>query len=120
MKDGFIKVAAATPQLRVADPVYNREQIRDLVALAEIKGVQVLVFPELAITGSTCGDLFWQETLLKTAEQELAKLAQSVGDMLVIVGAPVRYRHSLYNCAVFLNQGHIIGAVPKSEIAADR
>ena len=120
MKDGFIKVAAATPQLRVADPVYNCEKMRELVAAASGKGVQILVFPELAITGSTCGDLFWQETLLQTAEKELTKLAKSVDDMLVVVGAPVRHRHSLYNCAVFLNQGHIIGAVPKSEAGGGR
>ena len=120
MKDGFIKVAAATPQLRVADPAYNCEKMRELVGAANGKGVQILVFPELAITGSTCGDLFWQETLLQTAEKELTKLAKSVGDMLVVVGAPIRYRHSLYNCAVFMNQGHIIGAVPKSELAGDR
>ncbi len=120
MKDGFIKVAAATPQLRVADPAYNCEKMRELIGAANGKGVQILVFPELAITGSTCGDLFWQETLLDTAEKELTKLAKSVGDMLVVVGAPVRHRHCLYNCAVFMNQGHIIGAVPKSELRDDR
>lgn len=116
MKDGFIKVAAATPMLRVADPVYNGAAMRQLMEQAREQQVQVLVFPELSVTGYTCGDLFLQETLLTAAERELTALAEQTGDMLVIVGAPLRCGHKLYNCGVFMNRGHILGAVPKSHL----
>lgn len=120
MRDGFVKVAAASPELRVADPVYNIEKMKQLVEEAKQQKVQLLVFPELAVTGATCGDLFWQDTLIRAAERELAELAGCVEDMLVVVGAPLRYKHKLYNCAVFMNQGHIIGAVPKAKTGGDR
>lgn len=116
MKDGFIKVAAATPELRVADPQYNKEKIIKLIEEASQKQVQVLVFPELSITGYTCGDLFLQESLLQAAEDALAEVAQAVQKMLVVVGAPIRHKNKLYNCAVMLNQGKIIGAVPKRNL----
>lgn len=116
MRDGFVKVAAATPELRVADPAYNCEKIQQLMKEAKEQQVQVLAFPELAVTGYTCGDLFLQETLLGAVEKELEKLAAQVGEMLVMVGAPLRCKQKLYNCAVFMNQGHIIGAVPKSNL----
>lgn len=116
MKDGFIKVAAATPELWVADPQYNKEKIIKLIEEASQKQVQVLVFPELSITGYTCGDLFLQESLLQAAEDALAEVAQAVQKMLVVVGAPIRHKNKLYNCAVMLNQGKIIGAVPKRNL----
>ncbi|MCI8632445.1 MAG: NAD(+) synthase [Lachnospiraceae bacterium] len=116
MKDGFVKVAAATPELVVADPKYNCEKMMEIVREAAQQEVQVLVLPELAVTGYTCGDLFLQESLLAAAEKELIKLAQAVGSMLVIVGVPVRYKNKLYNCAAVLNQGHVIGMVPKRSL----
>ena len=113
MKDGWIKVAAATPHVKVADPRYNAAQIRLQIEEAARQGVQILVFPELSLTGYTCGDLFLQETLLNAVEEELTALAGAVGDMLVAVGAPLRCRHKLYNSAVLMSQGQILGVVPK-------
>ena len=113
MKDGWIKVAAATPHVKVADPRYNAAQIRLQIEEAARQGVQILVFPELSLTGYTCGDLFLQETLLNAVEDELTALAGAVGDMLVAVGAPLRCRHKLYNSAVLMSQGQILGVVPK-------
>ena len=113
MKDGWIKVAAATPRVKVADPRYNAAQIRLQIEEAARQGVQILVFPELSLTGYTCGDLFLQETLLNAVEEELTALAGAVGDMLVAVGAPLRCRHKLYNSAVLMSQGQILGVVPK-------
>ena len=75
MKDGFIKVAAVTPKIRVADTTYNGELIRKLMEETVEKGAKVVVFPELCITGYTCGDLFWQDKLIKSAEEELIKIA---------------------------------------------
>ena len=113
MKDGWIKVAAATPRVKVADPRYNAAQIRLQIEEAARQGVQILVFPELSLTGYTCGDLFLQETLLNAVEEELTALAGAVGDMLVAVGAPLRCWHKLYNSAVLMSQGQILGVVPK-------
>lgn len=113
MKDGWIKVAAGTPHVKVADPRYNAAQIRLQIEEAARQGVQILVFPELSLTGYTCGDLFLQETLLNAVEEELTALAGAVGDMLVAVGAPLRCRHKLYNSAVLMSQGQILGVVPK-------
>lgn len=113
MKDGWIKVAAATPRVKVADPRYNAAQMRLQIEEAARQGVQILVFPELSLTGYTCGDLFLQETLLNAVEEELTALAGAVGDMLVAVGAPLRCRHKLYNSAVLMSQGQILGVVPK-------
>ena len=75
MKDGFIKVAAVTPKIRVADTQYNGELIRKLMEETVENGAKVVVFPELCITGYTCGDLFWQDKLIKSAEEELIKIA---------------------------------------------
>ena len=75
MKDGFVKVAVATPEVRVADCVFNREKTQELIRQAAEQGVKLLVLPELGLTGYTCGDLFYQRTLLDGAEKELAKLA---------------------------------------------
>ena len=74
MKDGFIRVAAATPDIKVADPVFNAEKIWDMIAEGKEKGAKVMVFPELALTGYTCGDLFLQDVLVETAKNELKKL----------------------------------------------
>ena len=92
MRDGFVKVAAASPQVRVADVGANVDACEACVRDAADKGARVVVLPELAVTGYTCEDLFWQSALLDAAERGVATLAERLGelDALVLVGAPVR------------------------------
>ncbi len=118
MIDGFIRVAAATPDLKVADPVYNRERIEDMIGQAEEKNVQVLVFPELSLTGYTCGDLFLQDALIRSAKEELAKLIKSTRgiSMLIFVGLPWEVDGKLYNVAAAICDGTLLGVVPKRNI----
>ncbi len=120
MKDGFIKVAAATPKIRVADCDYNASEIIRLCREAAALGVKILVFPELCITGYTCGDLFLQDTLLTAASRAVTRIAEETRelDMLIAVGCPVRdeWRGKLYNCAVLLNRGEVRGLRPKMHI----
>ena len=116
MKDGFIKVAAASPRVCVADPKVNADRILDMMKKAARDHVKILAFPELSLTGYTCGDLFGQRTLLTASEKELVRLASLTGDMLVIVGCPLVKGGKLFNCAVFMNRGRILGAVPKSHL----
>ena len=115
MKDGFLRTAAATPAIRVADCRYNREKIGELAMQAAEKGVQVLVFPELCLTGYTCGDLFREEILLRGAERELQVLLQQTKDLplLMMVGIPVAVGADRYNCAAVLCGGKLLGLVPK-------
>lgn len=118
MKDGFVKVAAATPAIHVAEPMYNAKQICGLMEKAREQGVKLLVFPELCVTGYTCEDLFLQDALLENAEQALTfLLGKSKGsDMVVVVGMPVSVDSKLYNSAVFFQNGTLLGIVPKSAI----
>ncbi|MDE5777443.1 MAG: NAD(+) synthase [Lachnospiraceae bacterium] len=118
MKDGFIKVAAVSPKLKVADCDYNGKQILECIKTAETKGVKLLVFPELCITGYTCGDLFLQDALLKSCENMLAWLLEQTKDMdiLYVVGMPLSYRNNLYNVAVFCKGSSILNVVPKTHI----
>ena len=115
MRDGFIKVAAGTPKIRVADCRYNAEQIFTLMREAARQGVRVLCLPELCLTGYTCGDLFFQDTLLKGAEEGLATILEATKglDMVTAVGLPVRCDNKLYNCAVLIQKGEILGLIPK-------
>lgn len=115
MKDGFIKVCAATPDIRVADCEYNARQMADMMKKMYGEGVKVLVFPELAITGYTCQDLFLQDTLLQGARNALNMMIEtSKGmDMLVFVGLPFFYDGKLYNVAAALCDGELKGLVPK-------
>lgn len=115
MKDGFLKVAAATPAIRVADCPYNAEKVRDLAREAADKGVEVIVFPELCLTGYTCGDLFREKSLLLGAEQALAWLLEQTAELplLLLVGLPVAVDADLYNCAAVLCEGRLLGLVPK-------
>lgn len=118
MKDGFIKVAAASPKLRVADCIFNREQIwRDIQKSSE-KGVKVLVFPELSISGYTCGDLFLQEALLEGCQEALRTLLEQTTqlDILYVVGMPFVQGNKLYNTAVFCKNGKLLAIVPKTNI----
>ena len=118
MRDGFIKVAAGTPKIRVADCRYNAEQIFTLMREAARQGVRVLCLPELCLTGYTCGDLFFQDTLLKGAEEGLATILEATKglDMVTAVGLPVRCDNKLYNCAVLIQKGEILGLIPKTHI----
>lgn len=119
MQDGFIKVAARTPEVRVADVDFNVEAIAKEVCYAvSVDGAKIVVLPELAITGYTCEDLFWQDALLNAAEKGVATLAAKLQayDALVFVGAPVRVNTKLYNCAVAISQGSVVGVIPKRNI----
>ena len=117
MRDGFIKVAAGTPKIKVADCEYNAGQIIALMKDAADHGVKVLALPELCITGYTCGDLFLQDTLLRGAEDALSRILEETSalDMLAAVGLPVwnQWDSKLYNCAVVINRGKILGLFPK-------
>lgn len=120
MRDGFIKVAAVTPKIRVADVPYNETVIAQEILAAAGQGAKVIVLPELCVTGYTCGDLFLQETLLKRAEQGLCRIAETTkeADAIFFVGLPLRHRGKLYNVAAAVNRGKVLGFVPKREIPA--
>jgi len=118
MRQGFIKVAALTPKVTVADTKTNREEICRLMDEAEQKGAKILVFPELCITGYTCGDLFYQQVLLREAKRELLAIAKYTErkDYLAFVGLPLEYNGKLYNVAAAVAQGKVLGLVPKTHI----
>ena len=122
MHDGFIKVAAGSPRISVADVESNASAIREMIVRADEKGVNLLVLPELCLTGATCADLFTFETLLDGAEKALAELAKFTEGKypVVVVGAPLRASGKLYNCAVVLYDGEILGIVPKTCVAGQR
>lgn len=115
MKDGFIKVASVTPKIRVADPAYNGEQIGRMMKEAAQAGAKIVVFPELCLTGYTCGELFLQDRLLEEAKEQLQDVAAaSEGlDALIFVGLPLEHENKLYNVAAALFEGSILGFVPK-------
>ena len=118
MKDGFIKVAACTPEIRVADVSFNKDNIIKMIADCNEKGVKLAVFPELCITGYTCQDLFFQGLLLDEAMQacvDIAKAAKEY-DMLIAVGVPVKAKGKIYNCAAVISHGEVLGLVPKTHL----
>ena len=116
MNYGFVKVAAAVPLVQVADCFYNIEKIEGLMRQASEKGVQIIAFPELSVTGYTCLDLFAQQTLLDGAEAALLQLVSNTADLdiLTIVGVPLRTENRLINAAVVFQKGAIRGVVPKT------
>ncbi len=120
MRDGFIKVAAATPEIKVAHCDHNAKACIALIEEAAQQGVKVLVLPELVLTGSTCGDLFFQNTLLQGAEDALNQVLEATAelDMLIVLGLPVRgeWDGKLYNCAAVINSGSILALVPKTNL----
>lgn len=118
MKDGFIKVAAATPKIKVADPAYNTEEILKIIDETEKKGASILVFSELTISGYTCGDLFLQQLLLTECKNQLLRIVKATENksMLVVVGCPIVIKQKLYNCAVVISDGSILGIVPKTHL----
>ena len=115
MKYGFVNVAAAVPTVKVADVEYNIQQIEGLIAQAEEHGVEIIVFPELCITGYSCQDLFKEQLLLDHAEEGVVKLLDFTRKLntIVIVGLPVVVNGLLYNCAAVLQSGTLLGIVPK-------
>ena len=116
MKNGFVKVAAATPDIRVADVEFNTQNIINAMEEAQKNGAKILVFPELCVTGYTCSDLFDHSVLLKASRKALLEIAENTNDkdMLVFVGAPFEVNGKLYNVAAAMNQGEIIGFTTKT------
>ena len=116
MKYGFVKVAAAVPAVKVADVDYNVQQIESIIAQAEGRGVEVIVFPELCITGYTCQDLFKEQLLLDRAEGAIITLLDFTRklNIISIVGLPVIINGLLYNCAAVIQGGQILGVIPKT------
>ena len=120
MRHGFVKVAAVTPDIRVADVGYNCEEICKKIKEAEKNGAKIIVFPELCLTGYTCGDLYAQDILIREAEKALsriAKMTEGTGT-LVVVGVPVAFEGNLYNAAAVLNDGKILGFTTRSGAAS--
>lgn len=118
MRQGFIKVAAVTPKIKVADPVYNAAVVCKELEKAYAKGAKIIVFPELCLTGYTCGDLFLQQLLLEEAEKQLFTVAEATRDKdaLVMAGLPMERDGKLYNVAAVLQNGQVLGLVPKGNI----
>ena len=118
MKDGFVKVAAASPSLKVGNPIYNSERIISLMKSADEVGVKVLVFPELSITGYTAQDLFFHSALLSSAQEALMEIkdASASLDVLSFVGYPLHYNGKLYNTAAAVHRGRILAFVAKKNL----
>ena len=118
MKNGFVKMAAGTPKIQVADCIHNTEEILRLIGEMDAEGAKIMVFPELCITGYTCNDLFWQNVLLESAKNRLLWLTEQTKDVdaLIFVGLPMEVEGKLYNVAAVLNHGKVIGLVPKTNL----
>ena len=114
MKDGFIKVAAASPVIKVADAEYNASVIIDTMKRADALGVKLLVLPELCLTGCTCGDLFGHRVLLEGARRALARIVEEsvFSDMLTLIGLPVAVGSKVYSCAAAVSGGELLGLIP--------
>ena len=119
MKHNFIKVAAATPSVRVADPLHNATACAHLADLAAAEGVKLVVFPELCLTGSTCGDLLVSDRLIEGAKEALRAFAAETAelDLVSVVGLPVALGDKLYNCAAVVSGGAVLGLVPKANLS---
>ena len=119
MKDGFIKVAAGTPEIRVADCAYNAQASIALLRQAAEQGVHLLALPELGLTGYTCGDLFFQPALLEGAKKALLALreaSRAYPATVTVAGLPLSAGGKLYNCAAVVHNGLILGVVPKTHL----
>lgn len=118
MKDGFIKVAACSPKVVLADPKANADAIIAALHRAAAHGVRLAAFPELAMTGYTCGDLFMHELLLDSVEAELLRIARETANLRLaaVIGAPIRCADKLYNCAVVISRGTVLAVVPKKHM----
>ncbi len=118
MKDGFVKVASGTPEIQVANCEYNADAIIALIHRAEADGVKVLVLPELTIVGYTCGDLVLSTALTDAAMRALERITRATvgSDMLIAIGVPIVFGHLLYNCAAIVQNGHVLGVIPKTHL----
>lgn len=118
MKHGFIRVAAATPVIRVADCGYNAGKIMELIDKAEEQGNKLIVFPELSVTGYTCGDLFLQELLLRNAQESVLTIAEHTKgkEIVAVIGFPFLVKGKLYNTAAVVSDGKVLGLIPKRSI----
>ena len=118
MKDGFLKVAAASPEIRVADPAYNTDKVIDCFETAKSEGVKLLVFPELVLTGATCGHLYFQRHLTDAAMEGLKRVAMATEgtDMLLIVGVPLAVRGAVYSAAAVICNGEILGFTARRNV----
>lgn len=118
MQFGFIKVCAATPEMRVADVEFNTKKIIEAIKISADNSSQVTVFPELCVCGYTCGDLFGQPALIRACENAVKEICEATAGIktLVFVGAPIAYGCKLYNCAVAISDGKILGIIPKTNL----
>lgn len=118
MHHGFLRVAAISPEIKVADPAYNAEKIVEQANAAANDGAKLIVFPEMCLTGYTCGDLFLMETLQKGAISALKTVAEKTAghDSIVVVGLPLAHENHIYNCAAVLQSGRVLGVVPKMHL----
>ena len=118
MNYGFIKVAAATPEIRVADCLSNKEIIINQIAEANKEGASVIVFPELSVCGATCGDLLFHKSFLKSCELAIKEIIDETSDLNIvsIIGTPVEFNNRLYNCGAVISKGELLGLVPKTNI----
>jgi NAD+ synthase (glutamine-hydrolysing) len=116
MNYGYVKVAAAVPRVKVADCKFNAREIEKEIIIAEGKGVQIIAFPELCVTGYTCGDLFVQQLLLEEAEMGLIQIVSNTRqlDIIAILGMPIAMNGVLLNAAVVIQKGKVLGVVPKT------
>ena len=118
MKDGFVKVGVCSPDLKVADPLYNCAKMVEKAEVLSGRGAKLVAFPELSLTGYTCGDLFLQEPLLQGAVEGLEKFARETQtlDSLFVAGLPLTHQGRLFNVAALVFRGKVVGLVPKSHI----
>lgn len=118
MKNGFVRVGCAAPRVRVADCAFNADKIIEIMTEAEREGIKLMVTPELSLTGYTCGDLYMQKTLQEGAVAALERVVKaSVGlEIVIAVGLPVAYKGKLYNCGAIVQNGRILGVVPKTNL----
>ena len=116
MNYGYIKVASAVPKVKVADCAFNMREMEQMIVRAEGQGVEIIVFPELSITGYSCQDLFCQKLLLDAAEQSVMMLLDFTRqlDIITILGAPIMVGNLLLNCAVVIQKGTILAIIPKT------
>ena len=117
-KQGFVRVGAVVPKLKVADTEFNCNEIIEQIEIASNNKIQIAIFPELCITGYTCQDLFEQDTLLEEAEKSLSKILDYTNnlDIICIIGMPIKQENQLFNTAVVIQKGEILGVVPKTFI----
>ena len=118
MRDGFLRVASATPRIKVADCEKNADEIISQAREAAEKGASMIVFPELCITGYTCSDLFLQNSLISAAEKALGRIIEETTDLdaVILVGLPVAARGALYNCAAVICKGKLLGCPAKKYV----